>query len=48
MKGETTRKDTPAPVTVAKGGRGSFGVYAQNSTQKLDYSRLNFAGQIHD
>ena len=35
MAAETAQKDTPAPVTVAKGGRGSSGVYAQNSTQKF-------------
>lgn len=41
MAAETAPKDTPAPVTVAKGGRRSFGVYDQNSKQNYQDKPTN-------
>ena len=43
MSAEIAQKDTPAPVTVAKGGRGSSGVYAKNSTQNFQDQPTNLA-----
>ncbi len=39
MPAETAQKDTPAPVTVAKGGRGSSGVYVEIFTQNFQYGK---------
>ena len=39
MPAETAQKDTPAPVPVARGGRGSSGVYAKISTQDFQYGK---------
>ena len=42
MAAETAQEETPAPVTVAKGGRGSSGADDKNSTQNLQFGTAFF------
>ena len=43
MAAETAQEETPAPVTVAKGGRGSSGANEKNSTQNFPDRPANLA-----
>jgi hypothetical protein len=42
MAAETAKEETPAPVTVAEGGRGSSEANDKNTTQNLQYGTAFF------
>jgi len=44
MAAETAQKDTPAPVTVAKGGRGSSKAKGENFTQSFQLGNALIVG----